>query len=120
MLGKPQSDLLSTHEEELCAKAGISIPDSTNVLTYSGLAVSNSVVTSVSRSQTTKRDNSCVMVEGEERGWGLVQKVFSLKGAEPPLYYCLLSLLSPANEQVCHDTLTNARIEKHLVACEPR
>lgn len=77
------------------------------------------MVTAATRSQATKRDNSCVIMNGGECIWGLVQKFFSFKDDDPPSYYCLLSLLLPASNQVCNDVLTNARIVDHLVACEP-
>lgn len=118
VLGKPLSDLLSSHEKMLCDNAEI-VMTSPNILVYSGLTVSNTTVTSATRSRTTKRDNSCVMIDGGECTWGLVQKVFAFMDADPPSYYCLLSLLPPVSQQVCDDKVTNARIEEHFVACEP-
>jgi hypothetical protein len=82
--------------------------------------VSNSTVSSSTRSRTIKRDNSCVMIiSHDEVTWGLVQTIFSFKGSSRPSYYSLVSLLPRASQQVCSDKLTNARLDEHLVACEP-
>lgn len=118
VFGASQSDLLSENEKRLCDKAGITMASS-EVLVYSGMTVSNSTITSAIRSQSTKRDNSCVMIDGGECAWGLIQKVFSFKSDDSPSYYCLVTLLPLASEQVCKDTLTNARLEDHLVVCDP-
>ena len=118
VLGRSQSDMLSEDETKLCDECGITV-FSPEILVYSGLIVSNSTITSVTRSQTTKRSNSCVMIEGAKYTRGLVEKVFSFKNADSSPYYCLVSLLRPIKEQLCTDMVTNARLEDHFVACEP-
>ena len=119
--GKPYSGILSGKELELCDMSGI-IPPSAEVLYYPQLLLPHHTITSATRARTTKRSNSCVMLNNlhQQVCWGvLVECIFSFKNNNKPAYYCLVTLLFLSPNPICTDTITNAKLQDHLLTCMP-
>lgn len=120
--GAPYSGLLSQKEFEMCNNMGFTTPSS-EVLFYPQLTLPSSIVTAATSARTTKRNNSCIIFCNEQREvcLGLVETIFSfMHTTGQPDYYCLVSLLVPSPTQACMDTITNTRLNDHLIACIPR
>ena len=103
--------MLSFDEESLCNKAGIAVL-SRKILAHSGLTVPSQQHPEHRLPRGTIHVQ-CLLVTS-----GVYLRVYFLSKKMIPLliYYCLLI---PASQQVCTDTVTNAKLDRHLISCVP-
>ena len=115
---------LSTSEKELFVATNISLK-STDVQSYPIVYLSNfnRVISAKTRSKATKRNNSCIQyLSGEEYMYGIVQKIFlcSCSGNENSCFLLIQHLEKNICSQLCHDEITNAKLDSHIIQCNLR
>ena len=115
---------LSKSEKELFASANISLK-STDVQSYPIVYLSNlnRLISAKTRSKATKRNNSCIQyLSGEEYMYGIVQKIFfcSCNGSKNSCFLLTQHLELNNCSQLCHDEITNAKLDNHIIQCNLR
>ena len=123
LTGKPYQGNLS-RDEIICMQKALGNFDSTSqpISFYPYLHLrNNTVISAFTKSRTTKRNNSCVSYiarDGKVQK-GICQKLFCFK-QQPQHQFCLLTKFTVAPNQPCKDSVTNAQLQNHLVACDSR
>ena len=81
---------------------------------------SNTKISALSKSKSTKRYNCCVKYKDGSGNYqkGITSKIFEVKDSLQILHFCIVIKLIPTITQICQDKITNAKLEKHLVACD--
>ena len=123
VIGHPRRVNL-THEEAVAfTAAGVHIPDHLFVYRHLLLVESDRLITSESCSRATKRNNSCVKYESGEglnSCFGILKKLVMVKDCNrTETCYALLQTLRRASFQLCHDSITNAKLNDHIIAFHP-
>ena len=83
----------------------------------------NRIISAKTRSKATKRDNSCIQyLSGEEYMYGIVQKIFlcSCSDNEDSCFLLIQYLEKNNYSQLCHDEITNANLDSHIIRCNLR
>ena len=96
VIGKPQSIVLSPEDKAVLCEAGV-LTNSDEVMLYPSLCLSTgNVSVARSKSQMTKRDNSCLRYidKAQTQCWGILEKIFGLNISTLPTYFCLLSFIN--------------------------
>ena len=112
--GKPYSGNLSDNEISLLSNYNIT---DYNTIFYPYLWLpNNSKISASSKSKSTKRNNSCVKYRDGTGKYqrGICDRIFEF---QDNLYFCIVMKLIPISTQICQDSITCAKLEKHLVAC---
>ena len=114
---------LQHQEAAAFASAGIQVPDHIFVYRHLLLTEKDRLITSESCSRATKRNNSCVVYEtcmASGDTYGILRKLVILKdSSETEVCYGLLQRLRPANFELCHDPITDAKLDDHIIAFHP-
>ena len=105
------------------ANAGIHLPDHVFVYRHLLLTKEDRLITSESCSRATKRNNSCVVYKSARRSGvtcGILKKLVMLMDSnETEVCYGLLQTLRPASFELCHDSITGAKLDDHIIAFHP-
>ncbi len=117
--GNPVCFPISRQETLLFQSSGIETTEESTVFEYPKVFLYKSIcfVNSISRSKEKKRNNSCIRYnQNDGVFYGLVEKIFSVANSGEA--YCIVSRLSRDSTQpLCTDTITNAKLNSHLLKC---
>ena len=103
-------------------KINVTFDNNSNLAFYPHLCLhNNSVISAMAKSRTTKRNNSFLSYTDSNGKLqrGMCQKLFCFKD-QPQHQFCLVTKFTLASSQPCNDVVTNAQLQNHFVACEPR
>jgi len=113
--GKPYSTKLSDNEIMLLKDY---ITDHNTIVFYPHLCLyNNSTISALSKSKSTKRNNSCIKYRDSTGSFhrGLCDRIFEFNLQ----HFCIIMRLIPISTQICQDSVTHAKLENHLVVCNP-
>lgn len=116
IIGQPRSMALSTAERAAFESINICIPD--HIMTYPHLLLTEKdrLITSLSSSKAVKRNNSCVMYRSSETNqFGVLVKLCLVDST----YFALLRTLHQADLHLCQDSVTDAKLNQHVIAFHP-
>ena len=120
LTGKPYQGKFS-RDEIICMQEALGNFDSTSQPIRFYHLRNNTVKSAFTKSRTTKRNNSCVSYiarDGKVQR-GIYQKLFCFK-QQPQHQFCLPTKFTVTPNQPCKDSVTNAQLQNHLVACDSR
>ena len=112
--GKPYSGDLS--DSEIILLSSYNITDYNSIFYPYLWLRNNSKISAASISKSTKRYNSCIKYRDGTGNYhrGICDKIFQFQNN---LHFCIVMKLIPISTQICQDSITCAKLEKHLVAC---
>ena len=123
LIGHPRCINLTLQEAATFTTAGIHLPYHIFVYRHLLLTEKDQLISSHSCSRATKRNNSCVKyesAEGSNISFGILTKLVILRDSEgTEACYGLLQTLRPASFQLCHDSITGAKLGDHIKAFHP-
>ncbi len=111
--------------EELLQEIGIAVElDDSEAVFYSALLKeSNRLITPLSKSRVTKRNNLCVAVRGRVSTlYGLLLRVGALRGrtqSSRDVTFVVFQQFTPTGTTLFNDTVTNSQIHQHLIPFYP-
>ena len=114
--GKPQSYTLVQKDLDLFHTADIAVPQCRSVILYKKihLVILNRIIKVFPRKRTM-RDNSGVVFKNSAGiyCYGRLQKVLCLDYMQK---YAIVQKFSPSTKILCEDSLTNAKLNDHIIA----
>ena len=118
IIGQPRCMALSSPERVAFESINICISDHINIMTYPHLLLTEKdrLITSLSSSKAVKRNNSCVMYTSSERNhFGVLVKLCLVDST----FFALLRTLHQADLHLCQDSVTDAKLNQHIIAFHP-
>lgn len=117
--GRPTCVQLSEQQLKLFSDASVAVPENSAALAYSKLHLRNSnrFITAKPTSRSLLRDNSGVMYTDSTGSmcYGQLQNIILLESDQEVKACAVVLQFPPAQQGLCKDSVTNARLNDHLV-----
>ena len=126
LTGRSECMELTQREADVLTESDLIIPNHLFVYPRLYLADKDLSISSESCCRAIKRNNSCIVYRTDEgpANYGILKKLFFLNDSSVPLSpspqcYALVQCLSPAPMVLCHDPITQAQLNSHIISFHP-
>ena len=126
LTGRSKCMELTQCEADVLTESGLIIPNHLFVYPRLYLADKDRSISSESCCRAIKRNNSCIVYRTDEgpANYGILKNLFFLNDSSVPLSpspqcYALVQCLSPAPMVLCHDPITQAQLNSHIISFHP-